>query len=178
MNVSNLEKTVKKEMYLLITLLVGLLLACGFFFYFFNQMNEPQNNSKLPDRTLVTEKGRDLSFLTLEYAKTEAELEKGLMYRLSLCDDCGMFFIFPSERPLSFWMKNTYMDLDIIFMDSNGIVTNIADAKAERDAKADSDYPSYTSVKPSQYVLEVNNGWSIKNNLKSGDKIDLTSILK
>lgn len=99
-----------------------------------------------------------------ELATTEEEWALGLMYRKELKPDHGMLFIFPFDSYLSFWMKNTYIPLAIIFIDSNKTITDIY-------------YPKplstniVTSSKPCRYALEIlsNSGASI--NVKRGDKV-------
>jgi uncharacterized protein len=64
---------------------------------------------------------------TVEVAGTEEEQERGLMYRQSLAPDRGMVFPFSPPRPASFWMKNTYIPLDMIFVRADGTIARIAD---------------------------------------------------
>jgi uncharacterized membrane protein (UPF0127 family) len=64
---------------------------------------------------------------TVEVAKTDQEQEKGLMYRQSLAPDRGMIFPFSPPRPASFWMKNTFIPLDMIFVRADGTIARIAD---------------------------------------------------
>jgi uncharacterized membrane protein (UPF0127 family) len=61
-----------------------------------------------------------------EVARTREEHVQGLMNRTSLCDKCGMLFIFDAEKPQAFWMKDTYLPLDIYFYDARGKVVDIA----------------------------------------------------
>jgi uncharacterized membrane protein (UPF0127 family) len=122
--------------------------------------------------------GMDLSeSLTLEYATNETQREKGLMHRDVLCADCGMLFVFDNSDYLSFWMKNTFIPLDITFISADGTIINTEAASAELNSKDDSQYPTYTAIQPALYVLETNQGWIKKQNLKNGDKLDMSKIL-
>jgi uncharacterized protein len=120
-----------------------------------------------------------LSKLKLEFAKTPEQKQSGLMHRPELCKDCGMLFVFESPSQLSFWMKNTWINLDIIFIDPEGKVINIESATAELFPRAkDNEYPVYrSSSSKALYVLEVNQGWSKENSLKVGDVLNIKSIL-
>jgi len=109
---------------------------------------------------------------SVEIARSLDEIERGLMYRSELCDKCGMLFVFPVSRQQSFWMKNTKISLDIIFVDENGIILNIAKNTTPFSTN------SILSDGPAKYVLEVNAGFSEKNNLKKGNKIDVDRYLK
>lgn len=109
---------------------------------------------------------------SVEIARSVDEIERGLMYRNELCYKCGMLFVFPVSRQQSFWMKNTKISLDIIFIDENGIILNIAKNTTPFSTE------SIFSVGSAKYVLEVNAGFSEKNNLKKGDKIDVDKYLK
>lgn len=102
----------------------------------------------------------------IEVATTIKQRSQGLMYRTSLCPNCGMIFIFEFEMPLSFWMKNTLIPLDIIFIDKNGIVTNISSGIPQS-------LDLIKSLKPAKYVIELNAGTSNKIGLITGDIISI-----
>jgi len=99
-----------------------------------------------------------------EVARTEAERERGLMYRKSLPPDRGMLFIFPAESIEYFWMKNTLIPLDVAFMDSKGTILTIKTMKPL-------DETPVSSEKPCKYALEMNAGYFAKIGAKPGDAI-------
>lgn len=106
--------------------------------------------------------------LDIEVATTPEQRSTGLMNRNYLPPTSGMLFVFGSEQPLSFWMQNTYISLDIIFMDSNSRVVSIHKNTVPLQEK-----PTYNSSEPAQYVLETNAGWSDQVGLEVGDEIVL-----
>jgi uncharacterized membrane protein (UPF0127 family) len=122
-----------------------------------------------PTVSFETDKGKTV--VNVEIADTSAERTKGLMYRKSLAEYNGMFFIFETEQPLNFWMKNTLIPLDMIFLDANyGVVKvqkNVQPCKIDPCAV-------FLSGKPAKYVLEVNSGTSDRMGLKAGDKALVT----
>jgi uncharacterized membrane protein (UPF0127 family) len=120
-------------------------------------------------RTLVidTSGGKKVE-VRVEVADNIAEQEKGLMYRKSLGEDRGMLFVYPAERELSYWMKNTYIPLSIAYIDSEGRIVDILDMKPLDDKP-----PHYTSSEPVQYALEVNKGFFEKEGVKEGDRAEL-----
>ena len=87
-----------------------------------------------------------------EVAATDPARQLGLMYRKSLGETEGMLFVFPAEEPLSFWMRNTYVELDIIYLDKSLKVVSIV-----HRAVPLTETPR-PSGKPAQYVLEVPGG--------------------
>ncbi|NJB37360.1 DUF192 domain-containing protein [Croceivirga sp. JEA036] len=103
--------------------------------------------------------------LDIEFAETEYEVQTGLMYRDHMEEKQGMLFIFPDVSVHSFYMKNTEIPLDIIYIDEN---LNIA--SFQENAKP-FDETGLSSLVPIQYVLEVNAGLAEKWNLEVGDKI-------
>jgi len=105
----------------------------------------------------------DSSF-NVDFAITPAEKAKGLMYRSSIPDDYGMLFIFDENAPRSFWMKNTLIPLDMIFVGSDMKVVEI---KAAVPPCESDPCPSYVSL-PAKYVFEINSGLAEKNNIKVG----------
>jgi uncharacterized protein len=108
----------------------------------------------------------------IEIAKTPEELKTGLMNRESLCQKCGMLFIFTNEGKKSFWMKNTKIPLDIIYVNEQDTVIKI-----HKDTTPFQTHPTYNSGKPAKYVLEVNAGYSKKIDLKVNDKIDIQNLV-
>ena len=108
--------------------------------------------------------------LKVEVAKTFAERNKGLMYRTSLDKNKGMLFVFENPQRLSFWMKNTYIALSLAYFDKNKILKEIHQLKPQSMMERTQDLRSYPSRCLCQYVLEVNQGWFKKNNVKVGDK--------
>lgn len=102
----------------------------------------------------------------LEVATTFSQRAQGLMNRTSLCPNCGMIFVFEGESQLSFWMKNTLIPLDIIFLDSSGTIINIEQGTPLSLA-------NISSTVPSKYVIELNSGTAKSLDLKPGDTIQL-----
>lgn len=103
--------------------------------------------------------------INIEIAKTEATRTQGLMYRRSMPDSCGMLFIFEGMQPLSFWMKNTYIPLDIIFIDDQFKIVSIAKNTVPLSEK------SIPSGKDAMYVVEVNAGFCDRYGISEGNKI-------
>lgn len=104
--------------------------------------------------------------LDIEIADTDYDTQTGLMYRNSMADSQAMLFIFEDEQPRSFYMKNTHIPLDIIFIDANKTIVNI-----QKKAKP-FDETSLPSNRPAQYVLEVNAGLADKWHLEIGNRIN------
>ena len=101
----------------------------------------------------------------VEVAKTIEERRTGLMYRKKLLNNEGMLFIFPGEKIIQLWMKNTYIPLDVIFISKNKVIVDI---------KKNMEKLSETIVKSkvkSRYVLEFNAGLINKLNIEIGDKV-------
>ena len=111
--------------------------------------------------------------IRVEVADSYEEQTTGLMYRDSLNRKTGMLFIFDSSDVLGFWMKNTLIPLDMIFIDKNLKIVGIQNAVP---CNADP-CRLYSSGKPSKYVLEINGGFAAKNNVKIGDTIKLNPIV-
>jgi uncharacterized membrane protein (UPF0127 family) len=87
----------------------------------------------------------------VELARTDADQEKGLMDRDSMPGDHGMLFIFTDEKELTFWMKDTRIPLDILFLDHGGRVVSIHSMKPYDLATTSSDFPA-------KYAIELNAG--------------------
>ena len=104
--------------------------------------------------------------LDVEYAKTFEQRARGLMFRKTLCDNCGMFFKFSSPRLAGMWMKNTSVPLDVAFIDRNGVITDIKPLTPHS-------LESVGSSKEVLYALEMNQGWFAENNITVGDQITI-----
>jgi uncharacterized membrane protein (UPF0127 family) len=102
---------------------------------------------------------------SVELASNDAEREKGLMYRRFMPADRGMLFDFKREDSVMFWMKNTYIPLDMIFISRAGVVTGIA-ANAEPLSER-----LIPSGGPCYGVLELNGGVAASIGVKPGDKV-------
>lgn len=108
--------------------------------------------------------------VAVELARTPAEQERGLMHRRELAEDAGMLFLFPESRVHSFWMKNTLIPLDLIFIDEAGVVVGIV-----RQAEPLTLSPRSTGV-PSRYVLEVAGGWAERHGVAPGARVRLEDV--
>jgi uncharacterized membrane protein (UPF0127 family) len=109
-----------------------------------------------------------ISKIDIEAALTPDQEQQGLMFRRSMADTLGMLFVFDVEEQQSFWMKNTYIPLDIIYVSAKKEIVSIA-----ADCKTLSE-ESIPSEGPAKYVVEVNGGYAVKKGLKKGDKIEYT----
>lgn len=115
---------------------------------------------------LKKDSGDTIHKLDIEIADNDYEHETGLMYRESLEPDHGMLFIYNSEAPRYFYMKNTYIPLDIIYYDKDSSLVSIQKNARPRDET------SLPSDGPAQFILEVNAGKADEWKLGKGDKID------
>lgn len=106
-----------------------------------------------------------IRIIDIQLAKTDQQREDGLMYRKSMSDDQGMLFIFPDMEERSFWMKNTYISLDIIYLDDKLEIVSIQKYATPLSEQ------SLPSFKKAQYVLEVNGGFCDKYHIGYGDKV-------
>jgi uncharacterized membrane protein (UPF0127 family) len=108
--------------------------------------------------------------LTVEIADDDAEREKGLMFRRAMDVDKGMLFDFGVDRGVSMWMKNTYIPLDMLFIDRDGIVRTVARRTtplSERTINSDG---------PVRYVLEIDGGVADALGVRPGDKVTAAAI--
>lgn len=115
--------------------------------------------------------GKETS-LSVQVAKTFKEREVGLMYRENMADEEGMVFLFEREEPLNFWMKNTLIPLDMIYMDKDWKVVSIQ--KNAQPCRVDP-CVLYPSGESAQYVLEMNGGLSDKLGIQRGAAVRLES---
>jgi len=114
---------------------------------------------------LIKASGDTLRKLDIELAESDYEHQTGLMYRESMEDTQGMLFIYDSERVRNFYMKNTYISLDIIYYEADSTLVSIQKNTTPRDET------SLPSEGPAQYILEVNGGLSDEWGLEKDDKM-------
>lgn len=117
-----------------------------------------------PRVSIVAKEGREIAF-QVEIADTPAKREMGLQYRRELAPDHGMIFLFPTEEQQSFWMKNTPIPLDMIFISAERKIVGIV----ENTVPFSLDGRSVSGK--SQYVLEINGGLSRRYGFKAGDSV-------
>jgi hypothetical protein len=115
----------------------------------------------------------DATRVSVEIAKTEAERQRGLMFRKSLDANGGMIFVFEEPDIHAFWMKNTLISLDMLWLDRSGKVVWIAEHVPPCQADP---CPSYSPGAPSTYVLEVNAGFAKKHGVKLGDVLRMQDV--
>ena len=105
-----------------------------------------------------------------ELAITPAQQQRGLMFRTSLAPDRGMLFVFQQEDKIPFWMFQTLIPLDMIWMDSHRRIVEIS-ADTPPCKTDESQCPNYGGHEPAQFVLELNAGAAAKYHLKIGDEL-------
>lgn len=102
----------------------------------------------------------------IELVDTPETTARGLMFRQELARDAGMLFDFKTERPVSFWMMNTFIPLDMIFIAANGEVKSLhANARPHDETSIPSGFPV-------RFVLEIPGGRAAEIGLQPGDRID------
>lgn len=113
----------------------------------------------------------DYSF-NVEVVDTNESRAQGLMYRTELADDAGMLFDFKEEREVSFWMRNTFIPLDMVFVGADGVIKNIHVNAIPHDVTG------IPSEAPVQFVLEIPGGRSVEIGLKPGDTMDHDRVVR
>jgi len=110
--------------------------------------------------------------INAETMRSDVELMRGLMFRESLPANRGMLFIHPKEDNFHYWMYQTKIPLDMIWMDTDRRIVEMSqDTPPCRSSRA-TECPNYGGNFKSKYVLEVNAGIARKNGLKTGDTLD------
>lgn len=122
-----------------------------------------QTRTEFESLEIVTQAGRHR--FKVEIADDDAERNRGLMHRRSLAPDRGMLFIFPNERPVAFWMRNTLIPLDMIFVRKDGTIRSIAHQTTPLDETP------VPSGGPVLAVLEIAGGRARQLGVLPGDRI-------
>jgi hypothetical protein len=115
--------------------------------------------------TFVRSDGTEAATIGIEIADTPQKRETGLMGRPILGERQGMLFIFEEEQDLAFWMMNTMISLDMIFVDGRYEIVTIHSRTEPFSTE------SYPATKPGRYVVEVNAGYCEEHGIKVGDRI-------
>lgn len=121
--------------------------------------------ARTPARVLLESPSGRVSAVTVEVARGEAQLARGLMFRERLGPDEGMLFVFPDSADHAFWMKNTLIPLDMIFIDQARTVVGIVERAVPLSMA-----PRAVG-RQSRWVLEVNGGWSAAHQVATGDRV-------
>ena len=121
--------------------------------------------TKEGELSLLKPNGDLLRTLDIEIADNAYERQTGLMYRESMQNDEAMLFIFDNEAPRSFYMKNTYIPLDIIYYAADSTAVSLQENTTPLDET------SLPSEGPAKFVLEINAGLADQWNIEVGDKI-------
>ncbi len=106
----------------------------------------------------------------LEVARTPAERARGLMNRPSLPRDAAMLFVYEEEAHRSFWMKNTLIPLDILYLDSDGVVVDVQ-TMMPQPGVPDSELTRYPSAAPARYAIEINAGLAQEHGIEPGAQV-------
>jgi uncharacterized membrane protein (UPF0127 family) len=123
--------------------------------------------SDLPTETIVIDTHQGAVKFHVEIASNWRSQEKGLMYRKSLDKDAGMIFVFGDASFQTFWMKNTLIPLDLLFVRADGTISSVAaDAVPLSEAQI-------RSIEPVSEVIEINGGLARELNIRAGDKVHI-----
>ena len=141
-----------------------------FLLFLFLYNNSVFAESYIKNLEIINDTGKLVQY-HVEIAKTNEEQTKGLMHRLDLKKNGGMLFLFDNEKKASFWMKDTLIALDIIFINKNGSINKIHNNTRPKSLKR------IKSKGEVLAVLEINAGEAIKNNIGYRSFIDLEKFI-
>ncbi|POF29280.1 DUF192 domain-containing protein [Roseibium marinum] len=132
--------------------------------------NAGDDQTQLRTESLVVRSGDREHRFEVEVAENDRERARGLMFRQEMAAGHGMLFIFEGEGDRYFWMKNTPLPLDIIYISAAGRIVSIA---ADTTPFSEAAIPS---GKPARYVLELNAGTSARLEINTGDVVSSPSM--
>ena len=125
-----------------------------------------QESRLAPTESLIIETADGVQHAFRAYlASTNEQRARGLMFFRQLPEDVGMLFLYPQPRVISMWMKNTFIPLDMLFLDARGVIINIAEQTVPHSLE------SIRSEGPALAVLEVNGGTARRLGIKPGDRL-------
>jgi uncharacterized membrane protein (UPF0127 family) len=151
-----------RKILLAVVAIVAIVAALGFY------VGMPQSSAdqamRLPvdPAPLVAETAAGERSFTIEIADDQSERSAGLMFRETMDDDHGMLFVFQETRPVGFWMKNTPMPLDLIFVGQDGKIRAIKQGEPQSEAMI-------SPGEPVRFVLELKAGTAAKGGIEDGD---------
>ena len=125
---------------------------------------QPQPTLPLSDLVITTAKGPQR--FKVELADNDTTRSRGMMFRTSMAPDAGMLFDFKQEQLASFWMRNTLLPLDMLFIKADGTILNIHQRAIPHDESG------VNSTGPVRAVLEVNGGTVSRLGIKPGDRVE------
>jgi len=143
--------------------LCGMVLLAGIFV---SQPVTAQPQPTLPQSDLVIQTAKGPQRFRVELADNDQSRARGMMFRTSMAPDAGMLFDFKQEQMASFWMRNTLLPLDMLFIRADGTILNIHQRAIPRDETG------INSAGPVRAVLEVNGGTASRLGIKPGDKVE------
>jgi hypothetical protein len=147
-------------------LIAGLIVIFIALAIFTSQSTPLKKDDSMPKARIISGNGAACDIF-IEISDDPEERMSGLMYRDRINDSSGMIFIFENEYPYSFWMKDTYIPLDMMFISENLYIVDI-----NHNAIPGSTIP-YQSRSACKYVIEVNGGFCESHGIKIGDKVEL-----
>lgn len=134
-----------------------------------------QQYQKFTEKNLITiYTGIGPVKIQVEYAQTPEKQKQGLMGRVSLPKNSGMLFIFPDEKQRNFWMKNTLIPLEALFISSKGAINEITSLMPCPPKTFNC--PIYESINPARFVLEVNAGFTERAKIIEGDILEISGF--
>jgi hypothetical protein len=129
--------------------------------------DDPHPGTALPRGQLTFLDAPGSPTVELELARSEPDRARGLMFRTSLPADAGMLFSWSDERPRSFWMRNTCIPLDMLFIAADGLIVGTL----EQVPTLNDDSRSVPC--PAAHVLELNAGWMRSHGVRAGQRVGL-----
>ncbi len=127
-------------------------------------------SAKHSPEVVLSPAGQEPTHVRVEVVSRDADRERGLMFRKQLDQDAGMLFLFERPQQLTFWMHNTYLPLDMIFITSDMSVLGVVE-----NATPETDAPRRVTG-DSQYVLEVNAGFCRRHGIEQGARVSFVNL--
>ncbi len=163
---NNIKQTFWSQWNIIVIAVLAIAIVTSYFLFFRKTSNEPKWVKEGEVTFLSKDDRKQLAHIDVEVASNPTERDQGLMYRSQMDEEKGMIFIFDKEDMQAFWMKNTFIPLDIIFIDSKGVINTIHKNTVPYSEK------SLPSKLKSQFVVEVNGGYCDMHGIKEGDLIE------